>query len=657
MKKLLLLSVLLFLGMVYCFGQNKITQKQAIDIVNKHVVVEKDYNIYISKKLISPSESIETMNGIIKSPNYFSWFIFIDEHPFQNWWHDCKYIFINSTDGNIKVINMKYPPNLLEMDVVQEKKVKKGILFDINELKKQTTKSTSSMENNWAVIISGGGSKYSNHERYWNDCSAIYSSLIHIYGYRKDRIKVLISDGTNPDSDRLLINGGYDSSPLDLDGDGLPDIEYAATKNNLKAVFNNLGQTLSDKDNLFIFTTDHGGSIGGNSTMVLWNNEIIYDYEFSNLLNSIKANTINIVMEQCYSGGFIDDLKKDSRVIATACKSDEVSYATSDRTYNEFVYHWISAVTGKMPNGTKVNADTNNDGIISMSEAFNYARSKDKEKETPQYSSTPINLGEILSLKDIHYLSSHFKILNLSSILCSNNIGDFQLNIVPKGSTITWSGIQNMTLVSGQGTKTATFKASGNGYAKVKATINYNGENYTAENSYVWVGAPPKPTGILGIPSTGIQTNSIYNLTVKDFAHPGVEKFHWNSLANDGKPGYSRLVANNYMATLYTGSNNNQLAIMLSVRAENKCGNSAFYILPVTGSGSGISPFMLKSNNPLDEDLYDIKIYNFSTGQIVYQEKKAVNFSIESTTLKSGIYIVESTDENGNITRTKVMKK
>ena len=62
-----------------------------------------------------------------------------------------------------------------------------------------------------------------------------------------------MSDGTSPNKDRRLLNGTYDSSPLDLDGDGNDDIQYAATKDNLKTVFNRLSSILTEDDNLFIF--------------------------------------------------------------------------------------------------------------------------------------------------------------------------------------------------------------------------------------------------------------------------------------------------------------------------------------------------------------------------------------------------------------------
>ncbi|GHU68772.1 hypothetical protein FACS189413_06430 [Bacteroidia bacterium] len=124
-----------------------------------------------------------------------------------------------------------------------------------------------SSEHQYAVIINGGYDRYNNHERYWNDCAAIYSALIKEYGYDKSHIYVLMSDGTNSATDRHRINGTYDSSPLDLDGGGVADIQYAATKANITIVFNTLSNIMTSSDNLFIYTMDHGGKAGANEVI------------------------------------------------------------------------------------------------------------------------------------------------------------------------------------------------------------------------------------------------------------------------------------------------------------------------------------------------------------------------------------------------------
>ena len=63
----------------------------------------------------------------------------------------------------------------------------------------------------------------------------------------------------------------------------------------------------------------------------------------------------------------------------------EPSWSMLSKTYDEFSYYFTCAINGADPKGNPVDADANNDGEVSMVEAFNYARSMDTQKETPWY--------------------------------------------------------------------------------------------------------------------------------------------------------------------------------------------------------------------------------------------------------------------------------
>lgn len=385
-----------------------------------------DVNIYVSKETIKPSTEIEGFGRSITSPNFESWFVFIDLHPFANWMHPCQYIFIDAKTGKRTVIDENFPPDYREqMEILKE------VTYDMNgellNFDNIETRTVTNSDNLWAVIISGGGNRFNNHVRYWNDCAAMYTILTRQYGYRRDHIFVIMADGTNPAADRLLLNGTFDSSPLDLDGDGLADIQFAASRANLTNVFNQLSNRLTTSDELFIFTMDHGGRSGYNSTLVLWNNEEIYDNEFANLINPINAKSINIVMGQCYSGGFINHLNKNNRVIATACDVNQLSWARSNLLYDEFVYHWMSAANkAKIDTGTTVSADINYDGNLSAWECYNYAVSNDESRETPRFDPYSQGLSHKLTLGGMIQLPT----LPTNSISIGNVTRDFGGNIV-----------------------------------------------------------------------------------------------------------------------------------------------------------------------------------------------------------------------------------
>ena len=456
--------------MIYSLLFAQLSQKEAYEIVKSQILKSDttDIHLYVSEDMITPKSIIETMHKDIISPDFISWMFFIDDAPYQNWSHPARYVFVGPK-GQIEIQAYSYPPKFDKMVILIEKKYP---ITDVNKKLNESfsqiqPKNLTTAQNEYAVIISGGYDRDNNYERYWNDCAAIYSTLVNVYNYDRSHIYVLVSDGTNPASDRRRLNGTYDSSPLDLDGDGTNDIQYAATKANITAVFNTLSQIMTNQDNLFIFTTDHGGLNSGQSVfMYLWN-ETIQDSQFATEVNKINAKSINIVMEQCHSGGFIDNLASNNRVIATACKANESSYAMPPNyAYNEFVFHWISAVAGRTPLGVTVNADANNDGFVSASEAFSYANTQNTRPETPQYSSQPVAFGNFSTLLGL--LPS----ISGPSTVCYTNSTPSVINNKPSGAIIYWtiSNTNLFSLSSSSGDQiTVTRIGSGSGSATLSA--------------------------------------------------------------------------------------------------------------------------------------------------------------------------------------------
>lgn len=104
-------------------------------------------------------------------------------------------------------------------------------------------------------------------------------------------------------------------------------------------------------------------------------------------------------------------------------------------------------------------------------------------------------------------------ITSAKTIVCAGENVTYSITSI-SGATIKWEALSNATLVSGQGIATATFKASGNGYGKVKATVTNGGKSYTVENSSVWVGKPS--VQILPPSSSGwYEQNSSYIFSAK----------------------------------------------------------------------------------------------------------------------------------------------
>ncbi len=268
----------------------------------------------------------------------------------------------------------------------------------------------------YAILFSGGIDAANNHTRYWNDLKFMYKTLVGTLKFPKNNIAVLYADGKALDKD-------------------MP-VHYSATQANLTKVFSLLRQHSTDKDLVFFFTTNHGGGFdtscpphpytkvktciwggqwdaggdepgdnlvektynldinndGDKKDTVSWDEELcawggsIFDDALQTIVGNLKFKQMVIVLEQCFSGGLIHDMAQGGdRIIISAAGEYEPSWAMKSGNYNEFSYYFTSAINKADPSGTKVDADTDKSKKVSLVEAFNYARSKDSQSETPWY--------------------------------------------------------------------------------------------------------------------------------------------------------------------------------------------------------------------------------------------------------------------------------
>ena len=360
-------------------------------------MIKKVYKGKIGKRAMYANPTLKPSGARIgswKKPNKVvvskpSWFFFVDEQPGANWEHKASYILVDKATGTVKRIAATSPPR----EALSLKPLNNKAKSEMKLMKASTRMTLSRMQakpirlkkrEKYAILLCGGWNSSSNYGRYWNDLTFIFKTLKQKYGYSDSEIIVLYANGTH-------------SPSADFDGDGIDDIDYATTKANLTTVINNVAANISSKGKFFFYATNHGGDDPGDhqSNLTLWG-ESIRDDEFANLTKNIKCAETIYVFEQCYSGGMMDDLLKAQPkpctapkvCVMTAARHDEPSWSCdTEGAYDEYVYHWTSAVNGKTPGGTAVDADTNNDGKVTMSEAHNYARRMDSRDEHPMIGS------------------------------------------------------------------------------------------------------------------------------------------------------------------------------------------------------------------------------------------------------------------------------
>ena len=111
------------------------------------------------------------------------------------------------------------------------------------------------------------------------------------------------------------------------------------------------------------------------------NSKYIMDYELEQWLSNIECGNRIVVMQNCFSGGFVYELSDNKTCINTACVKNETSHG------NDFIRLFEDATASLNL------SDADNSGLCSMKEAFNYAAGNDPNPENPQYDDNGDGVG------------------------------------------------------------------------------------------------------------------------------------------------------------------------------------------------------------------------------------------------------------------------
>jgi len=262
------------------------------------------------------------------------------------------------------------------------------------------------MGQKYAVLICGDLAD-TGYREFWFDVVLMREALLN-QGFPANHIYVLYGNGTDW-SNASYPNPRYRPSPAITN--------LAATSANVSAVFNGLANgtggypQMTEDDLLFVWTFDHGcgpDCIPGTNVVLGLMDTDMTDTTFTALVNPIPHAFRVFCMQQCHSGGFINDLRSDRTVILTACTDHEHAsrsdienevWGGKEYYHGEFNYHLFSALNGQTVTGTAVNADANGDGFVTMREVFDYIQANDSiSSETPQYDDGSLHLGDRLHL-------------------------------------------------------------------------------------------------------------------------------------------------------------------------------------------------------------------------------------------------------------------
>lgn len=147
-----------------------ITQEQALKIAKKEI--DKYDVVYISQSILEKGKTFVASLSFGKESivPYDSWILMIDSDPLANGGQKWLYIYIDAYYGTMDTVSWEWGlPISFNFDSV--KYVMDSYSIDgYDYISPGTaTKTAIPVSKNWAVIISGGATPYSNYERYWND--------------------------------------------------------------------------------------------------------------------------------------------------------------------------------------------------------------------------------------------------------------------------------------------------------------------------------------------------------------------------------------------------------------------------------------------------------------------------------------------------------
>ncbi len=479
----------LLMCLLFTFGlKAQITRQQADALVTNQIFTSSlgNVDIYAFPEMVTSSERIDLADGTsIAVPYHSCYAYFIDLMPFANWSHPCKYCFVNA-NGSHSMVDAEMAPeeeHLSAISLMQRPVSTPN--YTIPENAHGNSFESGDMSHKWAVLICGNHHGNGEHGRFWFDLSSVYTVLTNVYHYQEpapdelfdytnrrifvtapesiskmfcieseyyssqlNTTSIPFSESTYPGD--FINRGGHDEDLLNHSKGNIENLFQCFADEDLCAEYNEFGygfRPLTEDDELFIYITGHGGKDGGGCYFTVKNTtngttyEKIYDYELVEWLRGIECSQITLVMQNCNSGGFIDEFLGDinnencrckNRIGLSAASADGVSRAESygitnysremdgPGFVNEFTYHWTAAALGYYPI-YKLNDDGNlvdigpwtpsgrniGDGTMNWSDYFEHEASN---PHTPYDVDPDTDNDRVLSLKELFSFSDNLNV-------------------------------------------------------------------------------------------------------------------------------------------------------------------------------------------------------------------------------------------------------
>lgn len=316
---------------------------------------------------------------------------FVDDEPTKNWGHKCRYLMHDPASGRIiQEAHALMPPSFSFGRDFRAVHVGTPALTAVDHPVLTVPTLPPWIFRNpsqWYAILYAGLS----NNRHLNDIEFLYRTLTHSYGVPKANITVLNYDGT-------LQYNNWDWTPHvgsigNWPGDNTPyqaKIDGAGTKAALLGAIATVGAKLKADDNLLIHTNNHGGRSGNVSTLCSHDGPVTLPADFGGALAKLpKYHGLMVMMEQCFSGGFIDTVIANSTANCTSIATavDAVTSSDGGTNFDPYALAWIKAMAGTTESGGTLSPmpaqDTSHH--VSAQSAFDWSKTRGGIHDNPQF--------------------------------------------------------------------------------------------------------------------------------------------------------------------------------------------------------------------------------------------------------------------------------
>jgi hypothetical protein len=320
-----------------------------------------------------------------------------------------------------------------------------AVFSDVHEIKVRVlnAKSVESDSHKWAVFIVAANFPEDEESKLGNGGLYLAEEMVEYFikncSYPTSNMFILFDDGW------IRNNSGLGETIQTLqERYHKYDITYAAATKSI--VLYTLEHVVNESNKfedseVFIWISSHGsgdnentltgGKLFERSAFFLWGQEIMTDKELGDAIANLKSRKTCVIVDACFSGGFADktilsfpeffvfrsDIAKPGRVVIAGTSKFRIGYASLE--YGPlFTQLWFEGVRtgyadgfkpGLRDNGRPTRLDLFKDGVVSVEEAFYYARYvlknadelKDYNTMEPQINDQYPRAGTLLSTKGL----------------------------------------------------------------------------------------------------------------------------------------------------------------------------------------------------------------------------------------------------------------